>query len=167
MVTLFGRTLSALNLLASIWIMVIVALIAADVFGRSLFNAPVQGVPEIIKFSVVGMFWLQMAYVLREKAHLRSTLFLGVMPPWAQRIVLVLNSIVGVVIFALIVRFAFPELLKAWEIDEWEGAPPVRIPVWPIWSLIILGSALTVLQFSIDAVTFVRGKIDLGESREL
>jgi TRAP-type C4-dicarboxylate transport system permease small subunit len=167
MVTLFGRTLSSLNLLASVWIMVIVALISADVLGRSLFNTPVQGVPEIIKFSVVGMFWLQMAYVLREKAHLRSTLLLGPMPPWAQRIVLVLNSIVGIVVFALIVRFAVPELMKAWEIDEWEGAPPVRIPVWPIWSLIVLGAALTVIQFAIDTVKYLRGEIDLGESKEL
>jgi TRAP-type C4-dicarboxylate transport system permease small subunit len=57
----FHNLLAGLNTLASVWVLFIVGLVSADVIGRAAFNAPLSGVPEIVRFSIVGMVWLQMA----------------------------------------------------------------------------------------------------------
>lgn len=148
--------LAGMNTLASIWVLFIVALVSADVIGRAAFNAPLPGVPEIVRFSIVGMVWLQMAYTLRAGNHLRTTLFLGMMPPLAQRAVLVANSLVGVGLFVLIAWLGWIEMAKSYDIGAFEGEHPVRIPVWPIWAILVGGAALTALQFALDALRYLR-----------
>jgi TRAP-type C4-dicarboxylate transport system permease small subunit len=152
----FHTLLAGMNTLASVWVLFIVALVSADVIGRAAFNAPLPGVPEIVRFSIVGMVWLQMAYTLRSGNHLRTALALGRMPPLAQRAVLVANSLVGVGLFALITWLGWIEMLKTWEIGAFEGEHPVRIPIWPIWGILVGGAALTALQFALDAVRYLR-----------
>ena len=90
----------------------LVGLISADVIGRGAFNAPIPGVPEIVKFSIVGMVWLQMAYTLRTGSHLRTTLLLARMPAIGQRAVLVVNSLVGVGLFCLIAWLGWIEMAQ-------------------------------------------------------
>lgn len=150
------KVLERLNLLSSLGILVLMILITADVVGR-LLGHPISGVPEIVRFAVVCMFWLQMAYVLRTGGHLRTTLVFDVLPRFWQRGVLMLNAAVGCVIMLMIVRYGVPELMKAWRIGDFEGAPPVRIPVWPIWTVIVCCAVLTALQFIVDFITVVRG----------
>ena len=150
------KVLERLNLLSSLGILMLMALISADVLGR-LMGHPVAGVPEIVRFAVVCMFWLQMAYVLRAGGHLRTTLVFDVLPRFWQRAVLVLNAAIGCAVMLAIVRYGVPELMKAWRINAFEGAPPVRIPVWPVWAVIVCCAGLTALQFLVDMVTVLRG----------
>jgi TRAP-type C4-dicarboxylate transport system permease small subunit len=147
----FHNLLAGMNTLASVWVLFIVALVSADVIGRVAFNAPLPGVPEIVRFSVVGMVWLQMAYTLRSGNHLRTALLLGRMPPLAQRAVLIANSLVGIGLFVMIAWLGWIEMAKSFEIGAFEGEHPVRIPVWPIWAILVGGAALTALQFALDA----------------
>ena len=151
----FHNLLAGMNTLASIWVLFIVALISVDVIGRAAFNSPLPGVPEIVRFSIVGMVWLQMAYTLRMGNHLRTTLFLGRMPGVAQRAVLIANSLVGVGLFVLIAWLGWIEMAKSYDIGAFEGEHPVRIPVWPIWAILVGGAALTALQFALDALRYL------------
>lgn len=155
---LFGSLLDRLNLLSSLGIMFLIFLISADVIGRSFFRWPIPGIPEIVRFAVVCMFWMQMAYVLRTGGHLRTTLLFSMFPPLVQRLVLVLNALVGGGIMALIVWYGWPELAESWRINEFEGAHPVRIPVWPIWTIIVACAALTTIQYLIHIVMVLRGE---------
>ncbi|MGI6852899.1 TRAP transporter small permease [Mesorhizobium sp. 1B3] len=150
------KVLERLNLLSSIGILLLMTLISADVIGRQLGH-PLAGVPELVRFAVVCMFWLQMAYVLRAGGHLRTTLVFDLLPGFAQKGVLLLNAAIGCAIMLMIVWLGVPELLNAWEIGEFEGALPVRIPVWPIWTVIVCCAALTALQFTLDFITVARG----------
>lgn len=163
---LFGALLDRLNLLSSLGIMLLILLISADVIGRSFFSAPIPGVPEIVRFAVVCMFWMQMAYVLRTGGHLRTTLLFSLFPPLVQRIVLVANALVGGGLMALIVWFGWPELVGSYAIGEFEGAHPVRILVWPIWAIILLGAGLTAVQFAIHLVKVLRGERLPGDDLE-
>jgi TRAP-type C4-dicarboxylate transport system permease small subunit len=108
-------------------------------------------VPEIVRFSIVGMVWLQMAYTLRSGNHLRTALALGRMPRLAQRAVLIANSLVGIGLFVMIAWLGWIETAKSFEIGAFEGEHPVRIPVWPIWAILVGGAVLTALQFALDA----------------
>ena len=159
----FHTLLARLNLLSSLGILLLIGLISADVFGRAFFHMPIPGVPEVVRFSVVCMFWLQMAYVLRTGGHLRTTLVFDVLPQRVQQVVMLLNALAGSIIMALIVHYGLPELLKSWEINEFEGALPVRIPVWPIWTIIIFCAALTALQYAVDFIAVLCGE-ELADS---
>ncbi|TCT03987.1 TRAP transporter small permease [Aquabacter spiritensis] len=154
MTRLFGGLLAGMNGLASLWVLFLVGLISTDVLARSLFNAPLSGVPEIVKFSIVGMVWLQMAYVLRSGNHLRTTLVLAMLPRGGQRLVLVLNALVGIGMFAMIAWLGTIEMAKSYDIGAFEGEYPVRIPVWPIWAILVFGAVATLVQFALDAVRY-------------
>jgi len=151
----FHTLLAGMNALASVWVLFIVALVSADVIGRAAFNAPLPGVPEIVRFSIVGMVWLQMAYTLRSGNHLRTALVLGRMPPLAQRAVLVANSLVGIALFVMIAWLGWIEMAKSYDIGAFEGEHPVRIPVWPVWAILVGGAALTAVQFALDVVRYL------------
>lgn len=147
---LFGGLVSGLNLVASLWVLMLVALVSADVIGRGAFNSPIPGVPEMVKFSIVGMVWLQMAFTLRAGKHLRTTIGLSLMPAAGQRAVLVLNALVGVAMFAFIAWLGVDEMVASWEIGAFEGEHPVRIPVSPLWAVLVAGACLTAIQYALD-----------------
>lgn len=152
---LFGGLVSVLNIVASVWVLVLVALISADVIGRGGFNSPLPGVPEIVKFSIVGMLWLQMAYTLRTRKHLRTTIGLALMPAAGQRAVLILNALLGVAMFTLIAWLGVDEMVASWEIGAFEGEHPVRIPVSPLWAVLVTGACLTAIQYALDALRYL------------
>lgn len=158
MVQLFGRLLSALNLIASLLICAIMLIITVDVIGRAFFRFPLYGVPEITAMSVICIVWLQMAYTLRQRQHLRSNLILAALPRMGQRTILLLNALIGVGIFSLIAIYAYPELLRAWRTGAFEGEYPARIPVWPIWGTVVLGAALTALEYAVHVVQTILGQ---------
>lgn len=155
---IFAKLLERLNLASSLGIMLLMLLISADVIGRAFFGSPIPGVPEIVRFAVVVMFWLQMAYVLRTGGHLRTTLLFDILPPTGQRLVHLANTLAGSAIMVMIVWFGVPELVQSWQINEFEGALPVRIPVWPIWTAIVVCAALTALQYGLFFLDVVRGR---------
>jgi len=150
----FGGLLASCNAIASLVVVFLMFLITTDVVLRGAFNSPIPGVPEIVKFAIVGMFWLQCAYTLRARKHLRTTLLLGVMPRGAQVSVLVVNSIIGALMFGFIAWLGWAETLKTWEIGAFEGEYPVRIPIWPLWGILVFGAILTALQFLLDLVRY-------------
>jgi TRAP-type C4-dicarboxylate transport system permease small subunit len=160
---LFGGLVSALNVVASLWVLVLVALISTDVIGRGGFNSPIPGVPEIVKFSIVGMLWLQMAYTLRARKHLRTTIGLALMPKAGQRVVLVLNALVGVAMFVFIAWLGVDEMVASWQIGAFEGEHPVRIPVSPLWAVLVVGACLTAIQYALDAWRYLAHGPDAGE----
>jgi TRAP-type C4-dicarboxylate transport system permease small subunit len=153
--TLYDRLLATLNAVASLWVLFLVGLISTDVIGRAFFNSPLPGVPEIVKFSIVGMVWLWMAYALRTGAQLRTNLILGRLPPLPQRAVLVLNAAIGAGLFAMIAWLGWVEMEKSYEYGAFEGEEPVRILVWPIWAILVLGAALTCFQYALDTIRFL------------
>ena len=168
---LFDGLVSAMNVVASVAVLALMALISADVIGRGAFNSPIPGVPEIVKFSIVAMAWMQMAYTLRVRKHLRTTIGLALMPAAGQRAVLVLNSLVGIAIFACIAWLSVEELADSWEFDSFEGAYPVRIPVWPLWAVLVAGASLTAIQYALDALRYLahgpaQGELDSVETVE-
>ncbi len=146
----FDRLLATCNNVASLVVVFLMLLISSDVILRGGFNSPLPGVPEIVKFAIVGMFWLQCAYALRARKHLRTTILLGALPRPMQVGILVLNAMVGAAMFGFIVWLGWNETVKTWEIGAFEGEHPVRIPIWPLWGILVFGAALTMIQFLLD-----------------
>ncbi|MBE0624716.1 MAG: TRAP transporter small permease [Burkholderiales bacterium] len=158
LVKLLQGVMASLNVIGAIWVFLIMLLITVDVVGRAFFNSPLFGVPEIVKISVVGLVWCQMAHTLRIGAHLRSTILLDRMPPAARRTIEILSCILGAAMFALIVYSGWDNMVDAWRIGEFEGEEPVRVPTAPVRTLVLIGAALTALQFLVMLVDLARGR---------
>ena len=54
-----------MNSVGTLWVFALMFLICADVAGRYLFNAPIQGAAEMVGYSIVTAVFLQMASTLR------------------------------------------------------------------------------------------------------
>lgn len=158
LVKLLHGVMASLNIVGAIWVMLIMLLITVDVCGRAFFNAPLFGVPEIVKISVVGLVWCQMAHTLKIGAHLRSTILVDRMPPGARRVIEIISCLMGALMFALIVYSGWDTMIEAWRIGEFEGEEPVRVPTAPVRTLVLIGAALTAIQFLIMLVDLARGK---------
>lgn len=158
LVKLLHGLMASLNILGAIWVLLIMLLITVDVIGRAFFNSPLFGVPEIVKISVVGLVWCQMAHTLKIGAHLRSTILVDRMPPAARRTIEILSCILGAIMFGLIVYSGWDTTAEAWRIGEFEGEEPVRVPTAPVRTLVLIGAALTAVQFVIMLADVIRGK---------
>lgn len=157
-VKLLHGLMASLNIIGALWVLLIMLLITVDVIGRAFFNSPLFGVPEIVKISVVGLVWCQMAHTLKIGAHLRSTILVDRMSPAARRAIEIAACILGAIMFALIVYSGWDAMTESWRIGEFEGEEPVRVPTAPIRTLVLIGAALTAIQFVIMLVDLIRGK---------
>lgn len=159
----FGRAVAGLNALGSVWIIAIMLLICTDIAMRSLFNAPIAGVAEMVAFSIVGIVFLQLAHTLRSGAMTRSDLLLGFVgrrSARAGRILRALFDLTGAALLALTAWYFFPVLAKAWLHPErnFMGNPGFFvIPTWPLYGLMGIGMVATVLQYLAGAIANLKG----------
>lgn len=148
--------MAVLNAVGTAWVAAITVLICADILGRALFSRPIIGVPEIVKVSVVAIVWLQMAHTLAIGGHLRSDVVLGRLSPRSRALVNLVAYSLGVTVFGLLVYSGWHTMIVAWELGEFEGEEPVRVPTYPLRSIVLLGAALTALQFLLMIVEAAR-----------
>ena len=132
---------------AAFWAFCLAINICLDVLGRSVFNQPLIGTHEIIKNSVAMITFLQVAYAVQSKSMLRADFLIHLFPPVLTRVLGVFGYFMGAAVFGLIVYGCYDPLLTAIERQEFEGDGALRIPVWPTYCVIILGSFLAASSY--------------------
>jgi TRAP-type C4-dicarboxylate transport system permease small subunit len=148
--------MAGLNAVGSVWVAAITLLICADILGRVLFRYPLVGVPEIVKVSIVAIVWLQIPHTLKTGGHLRSDIVLRYLSQRSRAALDLFACVLGAIIFGLLVYSGWDTMILAWEMGEFEGELPVRVPTYPLRSIVLLGAALTALQFLLMAAEAVR-----------
>jgi TRAP-type C4-dicarboxylate transport system permease small subunit len=148
--------MAGLNAVGSAWVAAITLLICADILGRVLFRYPLVGVPEIVKVSIVAIVWLQIPHTLKTGGHLRSDIVLRYLSERGRAALDLFACVLGAIIFGLLVYSGWDTMILAWEMGEFEGELPVRVPTYPLRSIVLLGAALTALQFLLMAAEAVR-----------
>ena len=150
----------AANVVATLWILGLMVLIVADILGRELFGAPIAGVPEMVKYSIVGIVFLQIAHTHRAGQMIRSDGILNLVGKRSPRLGALMDlvaQLLGAVFAATLAWTVWPKMTRAFERGEMEGIPGhFTMPVWPFLGLIVLGSALLALSFAISAVAAAR-----------
>lgn len=163
----FDRTTEVANGLGSAWILGLMLLIVGDVVGRALsgllfhvtgavVNLSIRGTPELVKLSIVGIVFLQVAHTLRHGRHVRSTVVtdrLGERPAEALTFI---AHLLGAALCALIVWSSWDDMVRAWRIGEFEGEGALRVPVAPSRTIVIVGTALFGLEFARLALANLR-----------
>ncbi|MDA9909423.1 TRAP transporter large permease subunit [Gammaproteobacteria bacterium] len=148
---IFNRFISRLNGAGVIWIFAIMFLICADIAGRNLFDNPITGVPEMASLSLVAAVFLQLANAIHHN-RLTSTEFFrhsyAVKSPdflKAWQLVMTLSATVVMFFMAL---GAWSDFVRAFATNEFAGVESVfTITVWPVKFIIVLGAAVTALEY--------------------
>ncbi len=156
---------------ASIWIFCLMILICADILGRSLFNAPVQGVSEIVANSIVAIVFLQAAHTLMSGRMTRTDILIGQLEdqrPFAAAAIRVVFHLAGIAVFAVIAQGTWPKLVDAWVENEFFGAQGVfTAPVWPIKACLFGGSLLTCGAFATQILKDIKELVSHGHVEPL
>ncbi len=150
-----GRIAAVLAAIGTTWILVLMALICADVTARAAFNAPILGVPEMVQFSIVGIVFLQLPETHRMGGLTRSDMLLGRLQLSHARAAHALEfafDLVGAVLFVVILVTTWPLMRDAFANSEFYGSTGVvQIPTGPLKVIIMIGCTMMALQLAISA----------------
>ena len=132
-------------------VVILMALVVADIFGRKVLNKPVPMSYEVAAFMLVFIVFMGLAYSQRQRAHIRVE-FLTLWVPEKVRAVLdLLAFTLGVAIYGAIFYQTFKWSYHSFEIGEYV-AGLVNIPKWPSQFAVAFGALLLSLQFLSDWV---------------
>ena len=152
---LFTRLTDALSSVGSFWIFCLTFLICADVVARNLFAYPINGVAEMVGYSVVAAIYLQLASTIRAGRFTRAEVLIASLEasrPIAASLFNALFSLIGVLVFTGIALGSWDKLVEAWPSLRFGNAESFSILVWPLRAVVLLGSTLAGLQFLALAV---------------
>ncbi len=150
-VRLFNGFTDLMNSIGTLWVFGMMFLICTDIFARNVFNFPLNGVPEVIAFSIAGTIYLQLANTLHSGRFTRAELlidWLEVKRPVAGRVFNAIFNLFGAIVFLIMVRGFWTEFTDAWAENELGGVPgTITFIVWPFYLLLVVGGTATGLEF--------------------
>ena len=136
------------NIIGTIWIFVIMFVMTGDVFGRLLFNSPIAGTPEIVRVSLVGILFLQLADTFWTGRVIRCDVVTDKMSVKGRTVIDIISYLLGTAIFVILFIASLPATIQVWKLLEYEGEGALRVPIYPIRTLILIGSSLTAILFA-------------------
>ena len=151
----YNNLLIVLNNISVITIFITAVWIFGDVIGRFFLNRPIPGTTELIKTAILAIIFLGVAYTLQQKAHIRTTVLIRKVPEKVASWFEVVSCIIGIIIFTLVSVYGWEAAVKAWQVQEFEGVQ-LRVPTYPSRFIMVLGSVLLVIQYTINLVSTFR-----------
>jgi TRAP-type mannitol/chloroaromatic compound transport system permease small subunit len=151
----FERLVVGLNGVGTAWIFVLMLIVNTDVVSRFVFNAPIQGVTEIVRLSIVGIVFLQISDAVRLGRLTRSDgLYQRFVArhPVAGSVAGMVFDLLGAVFFIILLIGSVPRLIEAWERGYFLGNEGLfTVPIWPIRLILVIGCTVVSIQFLILA----------------
>lgn len=152
--------------IAAFWAMALAFLILYDITGRTFFNAPFDGTIEIVANSMVSILFLQMPYTIYRGAHLRTTVIYQNVGPMIRRLIDIVVAALGVWFFVSIALGGYEDMVIGWNVDEREGEGSIRVPVYPVRTVIFAFAIVSALTYLVLLVHFLFGGQAITEEEE-
>jgi len=147
----FIRLIRAMNGAGVVWIFALMFLICADIAGRTLFDRPLQAVPEIVSLSLIGCVFLQIAFAINANRLTRAEVLLRRIQqciPNAAQAATQLFALAGAIVFTVIALGAWPDFWRALLTGEFVGVEGIyTLPVSPIKFFVVAGCIAAVLSY--------------------
>lgn len=154
------RKIETLTEWVSGWLMawsifVLMILVLVEVVTRYLINQPLSVAEEYGGYLLVAMTMIGLAYTWKEKGHINVDLLFNRLPPGVQLklrfVTLVLAAVLTVLLVAASISLVSQSFLFGTRSGSW-----LRTPLaWP-QMILVLGSALLVLQLFVEIVRQIR-----------
>ena len=135
----------------SSWLLsIIMLLLIIDLIGRAI-SQPLQGVTEIAVFVMVAAVYLSIPYGEEEKNHIRMEIFLLKLPLKLRYLVNLLCYFIASFTILLAVYAISRNAISSYYSKE-AVAGTVPLPIYPVKTIIAIGSVFYCLQILINFV---------------
>lgn len=153
---LIGHIVELMSSLGTIWFFALMFLISAEVLSRQLFNLPLNGIPEMVAYSMVGAAALQLANTLFCDRMIRADFVVGTLQAQAPRLAITLEtwvSLIGLAAMILLFQAGLMKFERSYSSSELVGVPGFfSFQVWPFRLLMVIGAAMTAIGFALRAI---------------
>ena len=140
------KIVNALSMIAAVWLMLIALVIFFEVTGRSLFGTFLGG-DEIVTNSVPAIVFMQVPLAIHAGSMLRTTIVFDNLGKRGRHAINGLSYILGIILFLAIGIGGWEDMVKGWEIKEYQGIGALEVPVYPIRTIIVGSGFLIVLIY--------------------
>ena len=148
---IFNNIATTANVVGTLVVLGLVAIVNYDIFARGLFNTPFRGAIEVVQFSMVLIVFLQLPDVVRVGRLTRSDGLLILIKgshPRVARVISFFINLLSAIVMTLIAIAIFPEFIEMWESKDFFGIPGVfTAPWWPIKLTVFCSAALCAILF--------------------
>lgn len=150
-----GRLTHVVAAIGTIWTFLLMALIVADVVGRSFLSMPITGVAEIAAHSIVAIVFLQLASTVHARRMTRADFLMERFQRHTPRFAHALEALfllAGAGMAGIIAYASWKPLANAYTAAEFFGVRGVfTISTWPFRAIIVGGAALAGVVFLAQA----------------
>ena len=146
-----------LQSIAAIWLVFVAFTIFAEVTFRNfgLF----LGADQIVQNSVPAIVFLQVPFAIVSGTMLRTTLIYDFFKKRGKMIINIISYVIGIMLFVGIAVGGWTDMIKGWEIGEYQGIGAIEFPVYPIRTVIIFSSIIVVfIYLSLIVKSFMSNK---------
>ena len=141
----FDKTPEYLQSIAAIWLILVALTIFAEVAFRNL--GIFLGADQVVQNSVPAIVFLQVPFAIASGTMLRTTLIYDFFKARGKKIINILSYLIGIMLFLGIAVGGWTDMIKGWEIGEYQGIGAIEFPVYPIRTVIIFSSIIVVLIY--------------------
>ena len=147
------RATSILMYLGTSMLLIMMFLGAADVIGRYIFNAPINGTIEVFEILLPVLALCGLAYTQKEKGHLKVDLLYSRFSPRRQSIIGLGISIWSIAIFLLIAWRGILVAISYYE--QGRVLSNIHVPIYLVQLLVPVGAVLICLVYIVDISHFI------------
>ena len=135
-----------LQSIAAIWLILVALTIFAEVTFRNfgLF----LGADQIVQNSVPAIVFLQVPFAIVSGTMLRTTLIYEFCSKNSKIIINVLSFLIGMMLFIGIAVGGWTDMIKGWEIREYQGIGAIEFPVYIVRTVIIFAAIIIVYIYA-------------------
>ena len=149
-------TARALLVFAAVLGLILSFIVCADVIGRTVFNSPLRGTPEMVSSAIVIICFMQAPYAIRSGGMIHVDFIIKHLSGRTRSVLAMLGALLGAAFFAFIVWGTWDPAINAWTEGEFEGEGAMRVPAWPARATVVLGAVLAALNYILIAFACLR-----------
>ena len=106
------------------------------------------GADQIVQNSVPAIVFLQVPFAIVSGTMLRTTLIYEFCSKNAKIIINVLSFLIGIMLFIGIAVGGWTDMIKGWEIKEYQGIGAIEFPVYIVRTVIIFAAIIIVYIYA-------------------
>lgn len=132
-------------------------ILCSSVFLRYFLKIPTDWQDEMSVFLLVGATFMCAAYVQSQRGHIGIEALAGLLPPWANRIRLMINDLASCLFCSFFAWKSWTLLHEAW-VDGQTTSSAWAPPLWIPYSFMAVGMTLLSLQILLQFVASLSTK---------
>jgi len=122
----------------------IIILVFADVIARFAFSTSIAVANEMARFAFVYMIYFGVSYAIRERRHMRVTIFVDMLPPAGRRIMFIVAEGIFLIYSVLVTWLGF--VIAEQAMDRGKIMSSTEWPLSVLYAAILVSGAMSCIR---------------------